>query len=173
MKGGGVWNGRSDLFWKSNITKLYTWYILNVLLDLYVLIVITHFTHELPCFLCDPSIGSSKEKLYSPCRKVQRNEKHRYYREHILELPGVQSAGWLDIHFTVVISCERAASLAEKNSAARHHVLRRLINLHNEHPICIFCKFNKNIWTIILFVPLYYCEISKHFWKAKTGIEWI
>jgi hypothetical protein len=32
-------------------------------------------------------------------------------------IPGVQSAGWLDIHFTVGTSCERAAPLAEVRSA--------------------------------------------------------
>jgi hypothetical protein len=41
----------------------------------------------------------------------------------------------VDIHFTVGTSCERAAPFAEKNAAARHHVLRSLISLHNEHPI--------------------------------------
>jgi hypothetical protein len=49
----------------------------------------------------------------------------------------VQNAGWLDIHFTVGISCERAAPLAEQNAAARYHVLRSLISLHNEHAIYI------------------------------------
>jgi hypothetical protein len=39
----------------------------------------------------------------------------------------------LDIEFTPGTSCERAAPLAEKNAAARHHVLRSLISLHNEH----------------------------------------
>jgi hypothetical protein len=39
----------------------------------------------------------------------------------------------LDIHFTVGISREKAAPLAEKNAAARHQVLRSLISLHNEH----------------------------------------
>jgi hypothetical protein len=48
--------------------------------------------------------------------------------DHARHLLGVQSAGWLAIHFTVGISCERAAPLAEKNTAARHHVLRSLIN---------------------------------------------
>jgi hypothetical protein len=32
-------------------------------------------------------------------------------------------------------SCERAAPFAEKNAAARHHVLRSLISLHNEHRV--------------------------------------
>jgi hypothetical protein len=41
----------------------------------------------------------------------------------------------LDINFTVGISCERAAPLAEKNAAARHHVLRSLISMHNEHRV--------------------------------------
>jgi hypothetical protein len=41
----------------------------------------------------------------------------------------------LDIHFTVGTSCERAASLAEKNAAARHHVLRSLISLYYEHRV--------------------------------------
>jgi hypothetical protein len=43
----------------------------------------------------------------------------------------------MNIHFTVGISCERAALLAEKNAAARHHVLRSLISLNNEHPLCL------------------------------------
>jgi hypothetical protein len=38
---------------------------------------------------------------------------YRYFN-----IPGVQSVGWLDIHFTVGISYERAAPLAEKNAAA-------------------------------------------------------
>jgi hypothetical protein len=33
------------------------------------------------------------------------------------------------------ISCERAAPLAEKNAALRHHVLRSLISLHIEHRV--------------------------------------
>jgi hypothetical protein len=37
----------------------------------------------------------------------------------------VQCAGCLDIHFTVGMSCERAAPLAEKNAAARHHVAKK------------------------------------------------
>jgi hypothetical protein len=41
----------------------------------------------------------------------------------------------LGIHFTVGTSCERAAPLAEKNAAARHRILRSLINLHNEHRV--------------------------------------
>jgi hypothetical protein len=53
---------------------------------------------------------------------------------------GVQSAGWLDIHFTAGISCERAASLAEKNAAVRHYVLRSLISLHNEHSVHLPCS---------------------------------
>jgi hypothetical protein len=43
-------------------------------------------------------------------------------------LPGVHRAGWFDIHFTVGTSSERAAPLAEKNGAARLHVLRSLIS---------------------------------------------
>jgi hypothetical protein len=43
----------------------------------------------------------------------------------------------LDIHFTVGTSCERAAPLAKKNAAARHHVLRSLISLHNEHRVAL------------------------------------
>jgi hypothetical protein len=50
-------------------------------------------------------------------------------------ISGVQSAGWSGIHFSVGTSCERAAPLAEKNAAARHHVLRSLISLHNEHRV--------------------------------------
>jgi hypothetical protein len=48
---------------------------------------------------------------------------------------GVQSAGWWDIHFTAGTCCERAAPLADRNAAARHHVLRTLISLHNEHRV--------------------------------------
>jgi hypothetical protein len=44
-------------------------------------------------------------------------------------IDGVQSAGGLDIHFTARTSWGSAALLAEKNSAARHHVLRSLITL--------------------------------------------
>jgi hypothetical protein len=46
---------------------------------------------------------------------------------------GVQSAGWLDIRFTVGTSCERAAPLGEKHATARHHVLRSPISLNSEH----------------------------------------
>jgi hypothetical protein len=41
----------------------------------------------------------------------------------------------LDVSFIVGTSYERAAPLAEKNVAVRHHVLRSLISLHNEDPI--------------------------------------
>jgi hypothetical protein len=37
----------------------------------------------------------------------------------------------LDIHFTVGTPCEYAAPFAEKHAAARQHVLRSLISLHN------------------------------------------
>jgi hypothetical protein len=48
-----------------------------------------------------------------------------------LLISGVQSAGWLGINFTVGTSYERAAPLAEKNAAARYHLLRSQISLHN------------------------------------------
>jgi hypothetical protein len=51
---------------------------------------------------------------------------------------GVWSAGWFDIHFAVGTSCERAVPLAKKNATARHHVLRSLIRLHNEHSVFLF-----------------------------------
>jgi hypothetical protein len=35
----------------------------------------------------------------------------------------------LDIHFIIGTFCESAAPLAEKNAAARHHVLRSLSEL--------------------------------------------
>jgi hypothetical protein len=38
----------------------------------------------------------------------------------------------LDIHFTVRSSGERAAPLAEKNAAERHHILRSLISLNTK-----------------------------------------
>jgi hypothetical protein len=56
-----------------------------------------------------------------------------------VHISGVQSAGWLDIHFTVGTSCERAAPLAEENVGARHHVLRSLISLHNEYRVYGAC----------------------------------
>lgn len=49
---------------------------------------------------------------------------------------GVQSADWVDIHFTVRTPCERAVPLVKKNAAMRHYVLRSLISLHNEH--CVY-----------------------------------
>jgi hypothetical protein len=64
---------------------------------------------------------------------VTKSYKLLLFKFYTVNLTGVQSAGWLDIHFTVGTSCERAAPLAEKNAAARHHVLRSLISLHNEH----------------------------------------
>jgi hypothetical protein len=54
----------------------------------------------------------------------------------------------LDIHFIVGISCERAASLAEENVAARHHVLRSLISLHNAHSIFVK-KENSQVLSIL------------------------
>jgi hypothetical protein len=41
----------------------------------------------------------------------------------------------LDILFSDGTSCEIAASLAEKNAAAWHHVLRSLKSLHDEHRV--------------------------------------
>jgi hypothetical protein len=38
-------------------------------------------------------------------------------------------------HFTVEISCERTAPPSEKNFAPRHHLLRGLLSLHNEHSV--------------------------------------
>jgi hypothetical protein len=46
----------------------------------------------------------------------------------------------LGIHFTVRISCERAAPFAEENAAVRHHVLRSLISLYNEHSVYVFAS---------------------------------
>jgi hypothetical protein len=55
-------------------------------------------------------------------------------------------ADWTFI-LTIRVSCERATPLAEKNFAARHHVLRSLISLHNEHSISvrIGCKWENKI----------------------------
>jgi hypothetical protein len=52
-------------------------------------------------------------------------------------ISGVHNAELLDIHFTFGTSCERAAPLAEKNAAARHHVLGSLISLHTDHMITV------------------------------------
>jgi hypothetical protein len=80
-------------------------------------------------------------------KEAKNGKEHRKNKDYEAELcprwncaklfgcPGVQSAGSLDIHFTVGISCKRAAPLAERNAAARHPVLRCLIKLHSEHPI--------------------------------------
>jgi hypothetical protein len=54
----------------------------------------------------------------------------------------------LDIHFTFGTSCERAAPLAEKNAAARHHVLRSLISLRSEHRVLVSYT-SPNIKTIL------------------------
>jgi hypothetical protein len=59
----------------------------------------------------------------------------------------------LDIHFTVGISCERAALLTEKNAAAWHHVLRSPISLHSERPIsslmsCVFDSAESHIFAL-------------------------
>jgi hypothetical protein len=53
--------------------------------------------------------------------------------------------------FTVGISCERSAPLAEKNAAARHHVLRSLINLHNEHPIYSHGDYSDEVFLFIIY----------------------
>jgi hypothetical protein len=63
---------------------------------------------------------------------------HKYIYIYIY-ISGVESVGWLDFHFTVGTSCERAVRLAEKNVAARHRVLRSPISLQNEHPIEVSC----------------------------------
>jgi hypothetical protein len=68
-----------------------------------------------------------------------------------LYISTVQSVGWLDIHFTIRTSCERAAPFAKKNGAAQHHVLRSLISLHNEHLVYIYIKdrkFNPSLWRV-------------------------
>jgi hypothetical protein len=70
-----------------------------------------------------------------------------------LYLSGVQSAGWLDIHFTVGTSCERAAPLAEKN-AVWHHVLRSLISLHNEHCVDVHLALDIRMLSIWKFINM-------------------
>jgi hypothetical protein len=56
----------------------------------------------------------------------------------------------VDIRFTVGTSCERVAPLAEKNAAARHHVLRSPISLHDEHPVYIFINVYSRCYATIL-----------------------
>jgi hypothetical protein len=65
------------------------------------------------------------------------------------ELSGVQSLGSLDINFTVGTFCKRAAPLAEKNAATRHHVLRSLMSLHIEHRV-VYYYFNYYFVLILL-----------------------
>jgi hypothetical protein len=74
----------------------------------------------------------------------------------------VQNADWLDIHLTVgsLEKCRRTALrtekadkpaqwtpciLDEKNAAAGNHVLKRLISLHNEHPISVYYKIDLHL----------------------------
>lgn len=66
---------------------IYTWHILKVMLDLYILITIKHFTHELPCFLGNFSFGNSNETkiLFAVSRGAAKWE-HSYYREHTSKL---------------------------------------------------------------------------------------
>jgi hypothetical protein len=75
--------------------------------------------------------------LHNRVTRVVKNSctKPNFHLNWDLYISGVQSAGWVDIRFTIGTSCERAAALAEKNAAARHHVLRSLIRLHNEHHV--------------------------------------
>jgi hypothetical protein len=56
-----------------------------------------------------------------------------------INISKIHSTGWLDIHTTVGNSCENEVPLAKKNAVARHHVLRRLISLHND--TVWFCLF--------------------------------
>jgi hypothetical protein len=64
---------------------------------------------------------------------VQSN--HRDEFADLCIISGVLSAGWLDIHFTVGISCESASPLAEENAAAHHHVPRTLKSLQDERQV--------------------------------------
>jgi hypothetical protein len=61
----------------------------------------------------------------------------RYYRVFRAQ------ADWT-FHFTIGTSTERAAPLAEKVAVARHHVLRSLISLHNEHLMYILKSVKGN-----------------------------
>jgi hypothetical protein len=88
-----------------------------------------------------PALPVRLSSLFSEPMLAYRNT-NRSFSKAVLSRPNlyekvVQSSGWWNIHFTVGISCERAAPLAEKNAAARHQLLRSLISLRNEHSIYI------------------------------------
>jgi hypothetical protein len=86
----------------------------------------------------------------------------------------------MGIHFTVGISCEIAAPLAEKNAAALHHILRSLISPQNEHPIYIYiyiadCEISKNeVFMISCFLVRWGTDVSEkhslHFQELKMEI---
>jgi hypothetical protein len=74
-------------------------------------------------------------------------------------------------NFTVGTLCERAASLAEKNAAARHHVLRSLISLHNEHRVYSKAKYRDCVtklapWAII---QLFFRHYLWYFFHLKPN----
>jgi hypothetical protein len=56
----------------------------------------------------------------------------------------------LDIHFTIGTSCERAAPLAEKNTAPRHHALRSLISL-TVNTVCCYYGSTALCWALATF----------------------
>jgi hypothetical protein len=68
----------------------------------------------------------------------------------------------LDIHFTVGTSYERAAPLAEKNAAARHHVLRSLISLHNEHRVYL------GSMSIISLIKIWWMRLLEYVLRMDT-----
>jgi hypothetical protein len=97
-----------------------------------------------------------------------------------LNIPGVQSAGWLDIHFTVGTCCERAAPLAEKNDAARHQVLRSLIRLHSEHRVNVripYLHILSNVAVLVMGISQFMFTKSRirildHGPAFATGASW-
>jgi hypothetical protein len=91
----------------------------------------------------------------------------------------VQNLDWLDIHFTIRTSYKTAAPLAKEN-AARHYVLRSLINLRNEYRVYRLHKEGGR--TAIFGIPA--CtslgidispstETLNFFWERKNLISFI
>jgi hypothetical protein len=85
---------------------------------------------------------------------------------------------WGDIsgvHFTFGTSCERAGPLAEKNAAARHHVLRRLISMLNERRVYIYIYTNTHNRARFLRARLAVLSCSVFLevetWSAPTDIQ--
>lgn len=67
---------------------IYTWHILKVMLDLYILITFKHFTHTIFLVFWATSLLEiqMKQKILFAVSRGATKWEHRYYREHTLKL---------------------------------------------------------------------------------------